>query len=182
MEKPKFNHGDVVFHVESSCHYGTKVPCTVCFGKRKVTVILGNEERVDTECGHCAPGIERPSGLSTTWGPSASIVEGTITGIRNDYGSWKYEVGGGRNLSEYELFSSREEAEPLRVAKLEEVTEQKQTYDRDHFVTATKKQSWSAGYHRMQIESHERQINWHKMRLCMIKEKQSFDDSSKEDA
>ena len=58
-------------------------------------------------------------------------------------------------------------------AKLKEEIERRKLWERDHFITATKKQVWSAGYHRGCIESAERTLNWHKMRLCMIKEKQS---------
>lgn len=172
MDKPKFNIGDEVFHVQSSCHYGTKVPCTVCFGKRRVTVILGNGKHVDTECQHCASGCEPPSGQSTTWGPHAYIVSGPITGVTREGYGWKYEVGGYR-VSEHELLTTREDAAPILEAKLMEMVERKQAYERDHFVTATKKQIWLAGYHRNRIEDCERTINWHKMRLCMIEEKKS---------
>lgn len=181
MSKPKFNLGDAVFYVDASCNYGTKVPCPICFGKLRVAVILGNDERVYTECGHCAPGMERPSGVATTWGVHAAIVEGTITGIRQDYGSWKYEVSG-RNVDGHEIFRTREEAEPVREAKLKEVTEQKRNWERDSFVTATKKQLWSAGYHRSQIRYHERHIDWHKARLCMISEKASDTTGRADDA
>lgn len=170
MDKPKFNIGDEVFHVQSSCHYGTKVPCTICFGKLKVTVILGNDERVETECGYCSTGIDPPSGQSTTWAPHAHIVSGPITGVTHEYDGWKYQAGG-YSVREYDLFITREEAVPVMEAALKEASERKKAYDRDHFVNATKKQTWSAGYHRNQIESHERQINWHRMRLCMIEER-----------
>lgn len=168
MDKPKFNIGAGAFIVRSSCHYGTKVPCRICFGKRKVVVILGNDEHVDTECGYCSAGIDPPSGQSTTWGPHADIVAGPITGIRYDYDGWKYDVGG-YSTPEHELFTTREEATPVMEAKLKEEVERKQIYERDHFINATKKQIWSAGYHLNRIEDHERQINWHRMRLCMTK-------------
>ena len=180
MEKPKFNIGDEVFFVRSSCSYGTKVPCTICFGKRKVTVILGNDEHIESECGYCSPGMEPPSGYSTTWMPHASVEAGAITGVRRDYGGWKYDVGG-YTVCQYELFTTREEATPVMEAKLNEETEREQAYERDHFVNATKKQIWSTGYHRGQIASHERSINWHKMRLCMIKDRKPSSPAAKGD-
>lgn len=170
MNKPKFNLGDEVFFVQASSHYGTKEPCRVCFGKLKVAVILGNGESVDTECSFCQVGMERPSGQSTTWGADSRIHAGTVTGIRADGGCWRYEAGG-YTLDAHELFATREEAVPEMEAKLKEVTERKKAYDRDHFITATKKQLWSAGYHRGRIADCERTIGWHKARLCMIEEK-----------
>lgn len=170
MNKPKFNIGDEVFHVQSSCNHGTKVPCVVCFGKRKVTVILGNGEHIDTECGHCSAGFDPPSGYSTTWEAHAHIVGAPVTGVTHEYDGWRYQVGG-YGVREHEIFTTREEAAPIMEAKLKEEVERKAEWERDHFITATKKQIWSAGYHRNRIKDHERQINWHKARLCMIEEK-----------
>jgi len=170
MDKPKFNIGDDVFVVQSSCHYGVKVPCTVCFGKLRVTVILGNGEHVQTECQHCAGGMDPPSGQSTTWKPHAYIVSGPITGVTHEYDGWRYQVDG-RSVQAHEIFATRHEAEPVMEAKLKEETERRQTYERDSFITATKKQVWSAGYHLNRIADCERTMNWHKMRLCMIKER-----------
>lgn len=112
MNKPKFNLGDRVFHVQSSCLYGKKTLCVVCFGNRKVTVILGNGEHVDTECQHCAVGIESPSGYSTTWEPHAHIYEGTITGVTHEYDGWTYKIDDYRVL-EREVFATYDEAAPV---------------------------------------------------------------------
>ena len=170
MNKPKFNIGDEVFVVQSSCYYGVRVPCTVCFGKLRVTVILGNGEHVQTECQHCARGIDPPDGYSTTWKPHAHVVAGPITGVTHEYDGWRYQVGG-HSAQAHEIFATREEAVPVMEAKLKEETERRQTYERDSFITATKKQIWSAGYHRNRIEDCERTMRGHQMRLCMVKEK-----------
>lgn len=170
MNKPRFNIGDGVFYVSSSSHYGKKEPCRVCFGKLKVAVVLGNGEQVMTECQFCQVGVERPSGESMTWDVDARIVNGTITGIRSEGYGWRYEVSG-TSVDSQDIFATSEEATPVMQAKLKEVTERKKTYDRDHFVTATKKQIWSAGYHRSRIADAQRTIDWHLARLCMIAEK-----------
>jgi len=119
MNQPKFNIGDEAFIVRSSCHYGIKVPCTVCFGKRRVTVILGNDERVDSECGYCSHGIEPPSGQSQTWGPNAEVHNGPVTGVRYESGRWRYDVCG-YGVEEDEIFATHEEAKPVKEAKLKE--------------------------------------------------------------
>ena len=172
MEKPKFNIGDMVFVVESSCHYGVKIPCRMCFGKRRVTVILGNDEQVVTECGYCQAGIDPPTGYSTTWEPRATVSAEKVLGIRRSDDGWRYEVGY-QSVLEDQIFLTREEAEPVAAEKLKIETERKALLERDHFITATKKQVWSAGYHLNRIKDHERQIGWHKMRLCMIEEKKT---------
>ncbi len=169
---PKHNIGDEVYFVESSCNYGLAVPCEMCFGKRKVTVILGNEERVESACGYCSHGIDSPSGQSKTWQPNASIGFGPIKGIRQGSEGWVYEIGY-HTLNQDELFISREEAEPVMERRLEEERARRKLWERDSFINATKKQIWSVGYHRSQIADHKRRMAWHEMRLCMIKERES---------
>jgi hypothetical protein len=170
MEKPKFNIGDDVYYVTSSCRHGVSVPCSICFGKLKVRVILGNGEHVDTECQHCAHGMNPPSGFSMTWEPKSEIHFGIIKGIRDTSEGWRYDIGY-ESVQDHEMFTSREDAVPLMERRLAEETERRKLWERDHFLTATKKQIWSAGYHRSCIETLKRNISWHEMRLCMIDDK-----------
>ena len=173
MDKPRFNIGDEVFYVTSACHYGKSVPCEMCFGKRKVTVILGNDERVESQCGHCQHGVDAPSGFSRTWEPEASIKFGTIKGISDSSEGWRYSIGYDI-VSASELFATREEAVPLMEKQLAEQKERRKVWERDNFITATEKQIWSTGYHRRQIADHKQRMAWHEMRLCMIKEKDTL--------
>lgn len=169
--KPKHNIGDDVYFVTSSCHHGVLVPCSLCLGKGKVTVILGNDERVESECGYCSHGIDSPSGYSKTWEPKASVEFGCINGIRQDSDGWVYEIEH-HPVKADELFTSREDAVPLMEQRLAEEVGRRKLWERDSFITATKKQLWSVGYHRSQIADHKRRMAWHEMRLCMIKERQ----------
>lgn len=170
MDKPRFNLGDTVFYVEANSHSGFYRPCEMCFGKKKVTIIIGNGEQIDSECGFCKRGVDPPSGQCHDWDARSEICEGTITGIELEYSTPTYRVHG-RSLRNYALFSSREEAEPLMQARLKEVQEQRRDWFKSSFVNAKSSQIWSTGYHRNQIKSHERNIEWHRMRLCMIKDK-----------
>ena len=171
MTKPRFNIGDEVYYVTSSCRYGVYKPCEICFGKCKVTIILGNGEHVDSECGYCQHGIDRPSGFQKTWEPRADIKFGAIRGIReHSEEGWTYDIGYD-TVHSPEMFTSREGAVPLMETRLSEEKERRAVFERDHFITATKKQIWSTGYHRSQIADYKRKMAWHEMRLCMIKEK-----------
>jgi hypothetical protein len=172
VSKPKFNIGDEVFYVTSSCHYGVDKPCEMCFGKCKVTVILGNGEHVESECGYCQHGVDRSSGFSKTWEPNAKIRFGTIKGISDSSDGWRFTLGYD-HVESHEIFTSREDAMPLMERRLVAEKERRLAWERDNFITATKKQIWSVGYHRARIDDHKRQMGWHEMRLCMIKEKES---------
>lgn len=165
----KFNIGDTVFYIESGIHYRKTIQCQMCFGKCKVTIIKGNGESIESECGACEKGLERATGFMTVWEPEAEVKSGTVSGISTKDGV-KYEVGF-RNLFQHELYDNKSIAEEVRKLKLEEVKEQSEVWFRDNFIQCTKKQLWSAHYHRSCIESAKRNISWHESRLCIIADK-----------
>lgn len=167
MNEAKYKFDDFVYWVTSSCYYGKKIPCPMCFGKFKVQIILGDGSQESVECGYCKQGVDSTSGLAQTWEPHAEIKSGAICGIERGCEKWFYKVGY-ETLDEKYLFSSEAEAIPLRDERLKEETERKELWFRDHFIKAKQTQIWSSGYHKKQIECHDRTIAWHKVRLCMI--------------
>lgn len=167
----KYKIGDAVYYVESSCNYKKSIPCQMCFGKRKVTIIKGDGTSIESECGACERGIERATGYMTVWEPEALVKSGVISGISTKDGL-KYEVGYG-NFRESELYLFEAEAEEVRLLKLEEEKERAALWFQNNFIQCTKKQIWSASYHAKRIESAERDISWHKARLCMIDERRT---------
>ena len=163
------NIGDTIYWVEHHGHYGKSVPCTMCFGKRFVTIILGDGAHEKSECGFCSHGLDYATGQSKTWEPVAFVRSGIISGVSSRDGI-KYEVGYS-TVRDSECFDSEEEAIPVRDAKLAEEIEMAAARFKESFVTCKKRQLWSTGYHREWVKYYERQIEWHKMRLGMIKER-----------
>ncbi len=161
--------GETVYWVESYMHYSKKIPCPMCCGKLFVTIILGDESKCDIECGMCSHGLDRATGQSTTWEPTAFIKSGVITGISTREGA-KYEVGY-TSIFQHECFDSEEDAVPTRDKKLKEEQDRAAQFHKDNFVHMKKSQVWSAGYHRDCLERAERTIEWHKARLNMIAER-----------
>lgn len=162
----KYKIDDKVFYVQSSTHYQKTIPCRLCFGKRFVTIILGDGSEVKSMCGACDRGMESATGYETTHEPEAIIKEGRITGISCRDGV-KYEINGS-SFYENEIYSSEAEAEKERQIKFEEVTKRADLWYKDSFINCTKKQLWSARYHRGCVESAERNLRWHQMRLGLI--------------
>lgn len=161
--------GDIIYWVESSANYGKEIPCPMCFGKRFVTLILGDDSKCEIECGYCSHGVDRPSGIAKTWEPHAAVRSGKITGISTRDGI-RYEAGY-TSLYAHETYDSQAIADEVCKSRLEEVKKHAEEWHIESFVNCKKKQIWSAGYHRESIKSAERNIEWHKMRLNMIKEK-----------
>ena len=163
--------GDKIYWVESHTHYGKTIPCPMCFGKRFVTIILGDESHTKSECGMCSHGLEYATGYAKTWDAIALIESGIITGMSTREGL-KYEVDH-RSVYAHECFDSEDAAIPTRETKLKEAEERRDTWFKDSFIQCKKKQLWSTGYHRECIKSAERNIEWHMLRLAMIAAKKT---------
>ncbi len=164
----KYKLGDKVYWIYSSTNYSKKIPCTMCFGKRFVTIILGDESQTKISCGFCESGFEGSTGQATVWEPIAVVRVGTISGVSTS-GGIKYEIGS-ELLYEHELFDNENDAQIQRAIKFKEVSETAKKYFEDSFVNCTKKQVWSAGYHKRCIESNKKNIEWHELRLGILKE------------
>lgn len=164
MSTPRFQIGDSVFWVYSSVHYSKKIPCEICFGKRGVVIILGDGSRQETACDACAlQGY--PTGLSTIWEPHVEVREGVIDGVMKDSsGGWCYQTGH-ETLKEHQLFISRDAAQTLFEEKLKEVEHTAKAWRVDQFRRHTKKQTWSASYHRKEIKYHQARVAWHQEQL-----------------
>lgn len=166
--RTKYNLGDFVYYVYSSIHMETTIDCPICFGKGSVVIILGNGEHQNTECDYCGHGLDRATGKVKTWEPKAEIKSGIIIGISTKNHIPIYDVGCSF-FEEQELFSSEEEANPKLKEELKSVQERAKKWFIDSFRLATKKQTWSVGYHKRCIKDAKRTIDWHNERLRMIK-------------
>ena len=161
--------GDKVFYVEASTRYGKEVPCSVCFGKRYATIILGDGSSSEIECGFCSHGFAGPSGFCKAWEPFAKVLEGEIEGISTRNGL-RYEVGYSA-FTRDEIYLKKDDAEKQCKIQYKILKERAEKWFEESFVSCKKKQLWSLGYHKNQIKDHERTIKWHKLRLRMISEK-----------
>ncbi len=143
----------------------------MCFGKRFVTIILGDESQTKIICGFCSHGLEEATGTATVWEPSARIGSGVISGVSIKDGI-KYEVGW-KTVSEHYVFSNESDAEVQREIQYNFEVERSKKWFENSFINCRTSQIWSAGYHKNCIASAEKTIQWHKLRLGMIKEKEN---------
>lgn len=171
----KFNLGDKIYWVYSSTNYGKPMPCPMCFGKRFVTLILGDESQTKSACGFCERGMEGSTGTATVWEPYAAVRSGVISGISTKDGI-RYEVGY-ETIKEYEAFSTEADAQIECDKQYSLAKERAKEWFEKAFIDCKKKQIWSAGYHKNCIKSAERNIEWHQLRLGMIKTGATNDDS-----
>jgi len=175
----RFKKGDTVWAASFHNNYPVLVPCSVCAGTRKVTLILGNGDKVELACDYCGKGnCGIPTGYETEYQPVNEPKAITIDGIEIQLTSKgekvEYWVGsGGCHHIYYDenVFAEYQDAlkrgKELKQEWLD--AERKQT---DWMKGDVRKSfAWNAGYHLREAKRLRREIGYHEERakLCQAK-------------
>ena len=150
------------------------VKCPVCFGKRQVTVILGDDTNVVVNCNYCGNGYEGPRGFVKEYEYCKDVKQVTITsvqteetkdGIKQECGAMMgrcYEAG-------VTLFETKEEAEIEATKRAE-----KYQHDQDTRAIHIKKDqnktyTWNAGYHMREAKRNRASADRHDQQAVICK-------------
>lgn len=161
MSEPQFKIGDFVWF---ACYVADDLqrPCPICFGKKAVTLILGNGEAWIIACDYCGKGEISPRGFVTDRGIRPAVRGYTIDRVSVSATEVEYQSDC-QILSADRTFATREDA----MVKATEVAASEQA-SRDKIIEYgvrhnAKGKPWSAGYHmreakaaRDRAELHER--------------------------
>jgi hypothetical protein len=171
MNQPEFTLGQSVFVVDCSSHCEVKVPCEICFGKIFVTLILGNGEHQKIMCDSCTHGIGTyPSGMSSVWEVRSAVIESTVDGIKKEGDGWTYRVNH-RDLHAFKIFIDKGLAEAEREKQHVEADVARKKMQDEQWLDKKRKLTYSAQYHRAALARLDREGEYHRKMLMMIKEK-----------
>lgn len=166
-----FQIGEMVYFVKlGSREYW--IPCPDCFGKRALTVIMGDGSEVSIACAGCDAGLfEPPRGVVKRYQATATVAVGPVYEITSKGGKIAYAVG---YSSGYwhpdDIFATAEEAGLALEAAVKTQQDQEQAnFDRREKPTRT--WSWNAHYHRARIRDAEKELAYHKSKLAVAKAK-----------
>ena len=173
--KTKFKIGDSVWVARYLPGTPVKVPCSVCFEKRKVTLILGNDDRVELPCDYCGKGnLGVPTGHETEYQAMSKPELITITGVHTEATYEGEKVEYHQNCYVYhedKVFATKEEAlekgEELKEAHIEEMKQRKDWLKKD----VNKSFAWNAGYHLREAKRNEKDMEYHKKKAVLCKER-----------
>lgn len=168
----EYNIGDKVWWATCGTREVT-LPCSICFGKLKITLILGNDERIETPCDYCIIGFEKPKGYTNEYQRFSDVKEITITGkevIENEKGRQVgYRYQSYILYKNKNIFDTKEEAE-IAVKKLiieyENSERERQSYKKKKNQTHY---SWSVGYHMKRLREANREIEYHSRKINELK-------------
>ena len=168
-----FEIGDQVWHARNETEH-VREACDTCYGKLKVTLILGNGDQIELPCKACAPGYEPPKGyhlvdkyvakpvLITIDRVDSCLVNGVVV---REYRAECYI------LKEFDVFTTREgaEARAKQIASEHEVEERKR---HEHIKKEQHRSySWNAAYHRREAKKLREKIEYHERNAVLCKER-----------
>ena len=181
MDKPPFQLGDTVYVVQECRSVPVQKTCPVCFGKRCVTVILGNGELENVLCEYCGNGYEGPRGYVVDHEPQSAVRQAIITGASFTNCKWEFALDYGRTgTGESELYRDEESAEAARAKLMEETKKEEASVLTNRVNYSKTKLTWRVGYHRKRIRDLEREAEHHRKLLCVAVEKQEKRKAMKE--
>ncbi len=173
MKTTKFKVGDTVWWAK--CRWEVvNILCPTCFGKRQVTLILGNGDSVILPCKGCSPGYEPPSGYISEYDYVSDPEMVSITGMEIEVNGDKEKVRYRSSFNIYdeeELFTEHHEAldkSREKKLKLEEDQRTRAEYIKED---VHKSFSWNARYHIREAKSHREQAEYHGKMAVICKAK-----------
>lgn len=142
--------------------------CPDCFGKKFLTVILGDDSRVYIDCAGCSRGYESPCGYVTDYEYGERVEPRTITGmeINEEHGDQVIRYKFSCYTFESDLvFATREEAQEksIELGKAQKLDDEKRMLTQKENRQRT--WSWNATYHRSEIKRLEKDLAYHKEKL-----------------
>ena len=173
MENVKI--GDTIY-VSKFGQTQVKIDCPVCFGKKIVTLILGNDAAVEMPCECCGRGCEPPCGYVKEWRMKKGVKTVVVSQIRTRQTASGNEVEYQADSYIYyakDVFSTEEEALAESERRAEQYNIDQETKAEHIKGKPDKNYSWNAGYHMRQAKKAREQIEYHsKMaKICKARSK-----------
>ena len=150
-------------------------PCPVCYGKRQVTLIIGNDDSIVLPCQCCASGYQEPSGTVTEYEFLSDSEQLTISEIRTettaDGEKHDYLFYGNRYAHDGELWTTKEEALVECARKCAEIEHDENTRAENIKQNQARTYSWNAGYHLREAKREEKSAARHRKYAVICKQR-----------
>ncbi len=153
-----------------------QIPCPICFTKREVTLIMGNDEKVVLPCNYCAPGFQSPQGFVKDWEFVAEPRRHVITEIETKASAAGEKITYICSHYHFDHLYEKKEDAALEAKKLADKEAEDEVTKAEHIKEDKKKSfSWNAGYHLRNAKKMEKDILYHKKMAVLCKERRPYD-------
>ena len=157
-----YNINDKVWHASRKSTQ-EQVVCPECFGKKYLTVILGDGSQVTIDCAGCSLGFDPPKGYVIYYKQDIDVKQVIIDGMRIERDYVEYEINktscSCNIVKSSHLFATKEEAE-VRAKELAEEWNKEQLAKIHRKEKNNRTWSWHVHYHRRQIRDAEKTIEY----------------------
>jgi len=177
---PKYRQNDQVWIAGFKPLAPKKVPCSICYGKRKVKLILGNEDEVLLPCDYCGKGnLDNPTGTELVYiadsTPKLVTIQGMTITIDGSGEKIVYKHSGTNSsyffVEEDKMFDTRDEA-LTEGNKMKDAWIKDQVTRAEYIKANTQKTfAWNAGYHMREANNLRKKIVYHEERAILCKAK-----------
>jgi hypothetical protein len=148
--------------------------CPVCYGKCVVTLILGNDEQVQTYCDYCGKGYEMARGYVIEREYTTEVKQIVLTGkeVRETMNGRSVEY----RCDNYILYDgiicdTKEDAEAERTKIAEAYHLQEMERLQRGKENNVKSYSWHVGYHQRQLKKAQQDVDYHTKKITYMKAK-----------
>lgn len=167
--KPKYNIGDTVWFAHRKI-VTDRVICPECFGKKILTVILGDNSKVEIDCMGCASRLENPRGYCEYYKQEITVKQIAISGFECNGIKTRYRFDSCYIVDEEDVFDTKEATE----VRAKELAEQHNKEELDRIYRKEKNHknwAWHVYYYRNQIRSALKDIEYAEKCLHIAKQK-----------
>lgn len=173
MDQPKltldipFAADEKLWHAVSDQTAGWET-CQCCFGKLRITMILGNDERQTVACAMCSVGYDPPSGKTQTyrWRYVPRIFNSERVEISGEdfiYTSIDNQRANANNLTR-DYNECKRKCDEMNAKHMDE----EKNRHVHQLIQAKKKMAWSVGYWRNQLRKNEEEHARLQERLSIV--------------
>jgi len=153
------------------------VLCPECFGKKFLTVILGDDSKVTIPCVSCIRGYEEPSGKVYYYKRVCNVLNVQINRVEETREEIEYGIYQSYCVPESEVFDTKEEAEKRAMEISERMN--KEEIEKIHRKEKNNRTwAWNVHYHRDNIKRCEKDLIYHKSKLDYAKIKVKEENSN----
>ena len=166
-----YNIDDTVWHA-SRDSTEKRITCPECFGKKYLTVILGDDSQVTINCAGCARGYDPPEGYVTYWEQDINVRQVTICKVEVYLDHIEYGFGGSERrhykAKDTDFFNTKIEAE-IRAQELVKEWNKEQLAKIHRKAKNNHTWSWHVYYYRKRIRDAKNTIEYAEKQLDAAK-------------
>lgn len=172
-EDTYFNIGDT-YYLPQNTPSEVTVLCPTCYGKFKVTVVLGNGESVLVDCETCGRGYgyEGPTGHVTDYSYTPVVTTFVIKHIHSMHeGEWVVGSTLGERATFTDLCRTYELAWKVATERAQAAEDRNMRQSQARSKRQRENLSWTIAYHEKCIRTIEITLAWHRRKVSERKAK-----------